>query len=145
MNLFTFCIVASDERFEMCAFPSIRKKKKSWESLRHLCPSAVAVVLQWEAAVAVWAEHDERLFLFLFPPPFSPLNYSPPRPLGASQDILRWNQWCVQTLNGTQTHPSQNRWGKGDRRHRRQSSGTWWRRTRARAHKEWPDRLMGFW
>lgn len=27
MNLFTFCITASDEQFEMCDSPSIRKKK----------------------------------------------------------------------------------------------------------------------
>lgn len=48
-------------------------------SLQHLCPSAI--VLQWEAAVAVQAGHDERLFLF-----FLLLNYSPPKPLVASQD-----------------------------------------------------------
>lgn len=30
----------------------------------HLCPSAVAIVLQWRAAVALQAGHDERLFLF---------------------------------------------------------------------------------
>lgn len=55
--------------------------QKSSQSLRHLCPSAVAVVLQWDAAVAVQAGHDERMFLFL--------NYSPPRPLVASQDTIQ--------------------------------------------------------
>lgn len=76
--------IASAKKLDIYHLSSLLNKSFLSLSLRHLCPSAVAIVLQWEAAVAVQAGHDERLFLFSF---FSSslLNYNPPRPLVASQ------------------------------------------------------------
>lgn len=57
--------IASAKKFDIITFLNFLENPLT-VSLQHLCPSAVAIVLQWEAAVAVQAGPDERLFLFFF-------------------------------------------------------------------------------